>query len=1132
MKKFLRLFLLIILFTVGVNTVKAECEDLVPTWFDGNGGSLYDRHAFIFTNYYLRPTQGDDIKYDRWDFSPINGGIDSNGNATPDRNTIYAGYCRDAGLSSGFATTINGVPNPKRHSGYYKCVEELFDSETSEEAKKTYEAGVIAILKNGYSPLNSGSTNNFLSNATEAAIRIYQTFWNRYDVGTNNTVNHALMKWYHNQFYNDSELKTYIRLLKEKYPEDIIDGAISTDSERKSWLYVNDEGGIDNVTSSMDTKIKELLKLAFAATKKYMDEGAAKLKVEKSITHSAVVAENGVKNYEVKANYKFTAEHFKSHPSISLDFNCKNCTANNVSYRFMVNNQNVDSLLGNLADPNLGYLDENGDGEFTVTIVFTASSANYNCDDIEYDINLKYYDDSISVKAFNMVSSNAIQNGAVQSNYQRFYVMISKNYIHEEKLNDSFSLCSDNGPCDPSTDPECPPDNSTVKCGIKFSYPECTENDTEFEISEGYQIPNNQECKINTNTSTDPNILKCIINNEDIAGNKYLAKNLVSSNKYCSVYCKEDYKFTMPGIKHVNSGRYFHLEANVSGTKSCYTNKIDSTNEFATDLEVARLNVIHSWNDWSKWKNRPTGATSYSDTWPYPSYSDAGRLNENTQATLGDEVMTVEDAKKFLDMAIKAYINVINDYNSCSGIKIKKYKNDMTQTEDNGWEMKYNYEAGMKFWYQEGFRTGVDDLYAGSVVPSAINQGVCSTDVTDSYGCPGHWLETANTRELTQFTCYNGSTRDSYVCGNVEIGVSTAKYVRQIMSVDADYISNTQYYSVAPSGSILFGAPQSLANATELGHLIPVALNRKTGKYNYALYATDLGEFYNNDTLGRIWDGEAAPDQNTVVNAVLTDEACTKPENSALLSSTTINYANDNNNSYSFQNGVYVCEYRVNCPDPSCDVECPNCISITRDREKVYRNFEYRQISTNDFNPNNRELGTNWKTSVPINESNVNITSAVELKAYVTTKEILSDGDSIYDTASTEDNSNVRIKFKVNSKMINAIRNYNKDQKKTGGYLNNSLTCYDYGSYSKIMCYSELIDKLFNDYSERIEINVTRPTGDDARSNYTATGTQGYWTLWDTVVSNPGRWSVTTEQSLSSYQEGYGTTMDIGPSWK
>lgn len=79
------------------------------------------------------------------------------------------------------------------------------------------------------------------------------------------------------------------------------------------------------------------------------------------------------------------------------------------------------------------------------------------------------------------------------------------------------------------------------------------------------------------------NIVKCVLNNKDIAGNTYkLAGDHEpesttipkTGNKYCAVYCKEDYEYLkFSGRQNTFSGRYITLKADSKGIKTCYIGK-------------------------------------------------------------------------------------------------------------------------------------------------------------------------------------------------------------------------------------------------------------------------------------------------------------------------------------------------------------------------------------------------------------------------------------------------------------------------------------------------------------------------------------------------------------------------------
>ncbi len=107
-------------------------------------------------------------------------------------------------------------------------------------------------------------------------------------------------------------------------------------------------------------------------------------------------------------------------------------------------------------------------------------------------------------------------------------------------------------------------------------------------------------------------IRACILKEEDEAGNTY-AMSGFENNKYCSVYCKEDYEMTMPGAQFTTSGRYFQTRnVLVKGTKTCYTSSSNSVSDdtttnidiegFISDMITEQTNLINAYNEYKRYE--------------------------------------------------------------------------------------------------------------------------------------------------------------------------------------------------------------------------------------------------------------------------------------------------------------------------------------------------------------------------------------------------------------------------------------------------------------------------------------------------------------------------------------------------
>ena len=167
-------------------------------------------------------------------------------------------------------------------------------------------------------------------------------------------------------------------------------------------------------------------------------------------------------------------------------------------------------------------------------------------------------------------------------------------------------------------------------------------------------------------------------------------------------------------------------------------------------------------------------------------------------------------------------------------------------------------------------------------------------------------------------------------------------------------------------------------------------------------------------------------------------------------------------------------------------------------------------------------MGKNWKWDDEI-------TTALELKAYVTSTEITSDGESIYDSEANSNNDYI-MTIELDTKLINKIRNYSKKHEKTGGYATNTLKCYDYNNHKNVFCYSTFIDDLIYEGYDKNIIVENRLIGKNAEESHNLrkdnANKLGYWTTWDEAS-----WTIKTTHELAYYKENYGN-IGIGPAWK
>ena len=483
------------------------------------------------------------------------------------------------------------------------------------------------------------------------------------------------------------------------------------------------------------------------------------------------------------------------------------------------------------------------------------------------------------------------------------------------------------------------------------------------------------------------------------------------------------------------------------------------------------------------------------------------------------------NAASVLDAAIKKYNAIIKEYNSC-GLTTSQ-DNRIKTSESSIWNMKYNFNPKVSFWYEDSHMSLAKSIYLiGTTTKDSLNINNCTASVDSYYNCSLNWTSSTLSKETISndkaYTCYKSG--NGYTCGIVPIVVNTAKYVKQTQTASASFILPTQFYTVYPTGKII--NDEKVSGTSPLENALPISLGTQAGVYTYNLKVEGLGEYYDSSKTGRIWGEE----DSVVVTALEDEDSC-----SYKLSAS--NLPNNNPALRANGNGTYTCSYRVNCPgcnvtcgpdgciwteceDGHCIVKCDRCIFSNGEV-----NFSYRPITTKDINPNNRELGANW------NYDENNIKTTTELKAYATTNDILTKGEKVYES----DSDDVVLSVKLTQTMIRDIKNYNDKYDNNGGYASNSLKCYDYKDknniiYENIYCYSTFVDEMAEKYSDNFKFTKDRISSEDVRknvSNQCENGANCYWTTW-TDALNDSNFRVATKierfdpTKFTDYADGSG----------
>lgn len=692
-------------------------------------------------------------------------------------------------------------------------------------------------------------------------------------------------------------------------------------------------------------------------------------------------------------------------------------------------------------------------------------------------------------------------------------------------------------------------------------------------------------------------IKSCVINNVDDADNSYQYTSGVD-NKYCKVYCKEDYaKIQLePVVKDIKCGSYFKLTSRIEGSKSCYTGgetdasarngeKSIDKDQYIQDVIDAQKTMIEGLNLYRKAKQALATASDYSisygcdgcsaESWTRTGsyvgpvvtnidyeeglvtsqettqgffYGTKESISNNTSydsetkkyvcvsstctpGTTEAQVIALIKAdmakgKSMMESGFKAYEAAHTAYNACT----------------TGWQNNFLFEQKIGYYYNEN--RGNDeykspyydilesaqnkDLYylegTGSAAPKPTSKIEIWKKATDDKIETGSdytfdlSIENGSTGKYNYKSSYGGTfeTRKYTVCkdpeGSCEIReeqISQAAFVKKYVEKEQDYITPTAFYQIAANGKITVnsGYTGDKVQLEALINSLPVS-TKTVGGGIFKLNIEWLGEFYDKDNaVGRLMD---------IPGVAWTDRR---------QGGTTFMDSPKHQDSFT---GDYKCYYESPCrPDdcPNCDfvcegdncdwIQCPECkIDCTNcifDLNKL--NVNFRTISTTNFNSANRTYGYNWITS-----SSMQALQLLNKKADATIKEIEEVNESIYDPeGKTSDGSSaLALSIKLTPQAIRELKNYNKKHSSDGGYINDSLTCYDAEvngkTYKNIYCYSEVIDDLVKNYE------VTIPDGkrlDSQTARAASQNQNGYWELWS-----------------DKHEFIYSESVIGGPSWK
>lgn len=592
----------------------------------------------------------------------------------------------------------------------------------------------------------------------------------------------------------------------------------------------------------------------------------------------------------------------------------------------------------------------------------------------------------------------------------------------------------------------------------------CTEKTT-FDIPSFCDDPSDKQIKI----TAPKDVQYCILNGKDEAGNTYkMAGQGVDDNPYCAVYCKEDYKMTMPGAQYTYSGRYFELHnTKVEAKRTCYATNPegDSDNpqigidKFITDIVTKQKELLEAKSKYEEAKafaNAGTQArtvtcaggyqrtekfriadyTEYVATDCHDGPDGTGICDYRTQAaqsTKSWEGCGDAPEPKWEELMNQAEATMSRVQNELTKIiehmeKCYKWVNTLCLDTEVAFDYKEQYNTDINYTLVSGggeFTSEDAKYHNNKKLPNKEYDVNVSGD-----------LENRNYVYCDKNEC--NKTNDKSKAEKISTRVNKYYYRKIEVEGSAEYANVQSFQTNYPHGTIdTVSDPSSIRyNYSYLGAVFPVALNTKTGVYKWTLNFSNLGQY--NDFVG-CRNGRL----DTVANAL----------------GKTVGAGIE-----------YVCVYVVDCDDcdyecvgegcyipdqkcPECDVFCTNCI-FDGDGDAFFY-----QVIGDDTNPNDRQKGANWTNE----------------KGQTTLNEIESNGQNVY--------INAQYTYRMGPDDQKRIRDYNKQ---TGTYVAEDLNYHDVGSITNAYGTSAFLDNgEKNGFFKQIKRN-------------------GSWTQWASIGDNVG----------------------------
>lgn len=990
--------------------------------------------------------------------------------------------------------------------------------------------GVLEIMKHGYSRIQGAPTiSTSLNNsdfyvATSIAVRAFALGVG--DQGKGSATNSEL------KAIASAHVKAGIDWLNETEYKSLFSGSTkySWYDEKYSFKFKSENNG-----KEIERVARDLFNIGLKKAAEALKGDVTTATIEKSAISNKDNVFTATLNYK---NFDASKGEIKNFKLI-----CTNCAQNGIKLGTLrVNGENV--------NPNKNYLSgSNG----KIKLSFEAIMDSETCKKAEFKITYEFNDPSLEYIGAHLIPGT--------TNSQNFYV-IEKNDSNgglNDEITGKIDTCKNNTACKTELEtPICSEDEddaiATVKGPDKIKT--CV-LDNEDDAGNSYQFTtaaggvSNSYCNVfckedYAQIKMNPIIkaVKCggyFKLTSHVEGTKtcYTGGNTADKSINKAQFIKDIIKAQEDMITNLNTyNNYKAALANVGTTsnncKSCcgggtYTNAI-TPKDYLTDSEGktvvdANGNPIKTDKTYTEYyitsKNNNTGEIKISSrTTNHVTESNNGTSGTCTTCEENDKTCvptcdtgcssgSVSDLKKSLSETMKdaleaynkaygAFQKALSDYNACT----------------TGWINSFLFEQKLRYYYDENHGkdnenyTPYYDLISkdeykdlqylekdgNEEVKTTIT--ICTGNTDEQYGClqkDKYEFSFSSEESLSVsndvFKGMNYTICDTVNgCNNVSKLTSQATFVKKEVEKKQDYVTPTAFYQIAANGKITVNGDYT-GNKVQLEALLnglPVSTSTVGGGV-FRLMIEDLGEFYDEkEGTGRLIDFNGDREENSIAynngantfdgNYTCRYESPCKPKDCP---NCTFECIGDS------------CEWKQ-CTGESCEVACNGCI-INLDE----LNIIHKTISTTNFHAANRTFGYNWITT-----SNLESLKLLNKKAEKTISEIEDVNEMVYDK--TGDDSELAFSIKMTPDVINTIKEYNKKHTKDGGYINDSLTCYDATidgkTYKNIYCYSDLIDELVDKYDDAITANNRLENNESKRKSETESS--GYWTLWSGYVYN------------------------------